>query len=339
LSKWAHVRAAAGYSPAYLFLREGERIIAGAQLLRYKIPMLGWIYYLSGGPLVAPSCRDREAVTRQLSDSLQGLLENHCRMLFIQPHFGEFGLADQLIDRGFRPSKVNVAPAASLRIDLSRDVAEIHAGMKRKLRMWSRRWPACGVTVRTGGTADIPLLARLIAKSAAFQNYQPLSEEYIEHLYTTLAPSGHAVLFVGELAGEAVAATLYTRCGGVLRARLTGLDRDTDALKLNVPSAIAWHAILWARDEGLRWYDFGGIKAETAEALLAGQSLDQEGAGGCDFFKISFGGEPIVMPPTVEASTPRLLMTTIETIRNYPVGRALVANLQRRMRGGASTTA
>jgi hypothetical protein len=57
--------------------------------------------------------------------------------------------------------------------------------------------------------------------------------------HSALAPSGHAVLFVGELAGEAVAATLYTRCGGVLRARLTGLDRDTDALKMNVPSAIA----------------------------------------------------------------------------------------------------
>ena len=334
LSKWAHARAAAGYSPVYLFLREGERIIAGAQLLRYKVPMLGWIYYFSGGPLIDPSCRDRDTVIRQLSSSIQGLLENHCRMLFVQPHFGDTRLADELIDLGFRPSKVNIAPAASLRIDLARDVQDIHAGMKRK---WSRRWPTCGVTVRTGGTADIPRLARLIAKSAAFQNYQPLSEEYIEHLYETLAPSGHAVLFVGDLAGEPVAATLYTRRGGVLRARLTGLDRDTDALKLNVPSAIAWHAIHWAREQGLRWYDFSGIKAETAEALLAGQSLDQQGAGGCDFFKISFGGEAIMMPPTVESSAPRLLMTTLDTIRNYPVGRTLVANLQRRMCGGAAS--
>jgi lipid II:glycine glycyltransferase (peptidoglycan interpeptide bridge formation enzyme) len=191
-------------------------------------------------------------------------------MLFIQPHFGDTRLAEELIDLGFRPSKVNIAPAASLRIDLARDVQDIHAGMKRKLRKWSRRWPTCGVTVRTGGSADIPLLARLIAKSAALQNYQPLSEKYIEHLYGTLAPSGHAVLFVGDLDGEPVAATLYTRCRGVLRARLTGLDRDTDALKLNIPSAIAWHAILWAREQGLRWYDFGGISAETAEAFLAG---------------------------------------------------------------------
>ena len=339
LSKWARVRQAAGYSPVYLFMREGGRIIAGAQLLRRKVPLLGWIYYLSGGPLITPSFQDREPLVRQLSQSLQGLLETHCRMLFIQPHFDGSRMSDELIELGFRPSEVDIAPTATLRIDLSLDLQEIHAGMKRKLRKWSRRWPTCGVTVRTGGKADIPLLADLIAKSAAFQNYQPLSREYIEHLYETLAPSGHAVLFVGELAGEAVAATLYTRCGGVLRARLTGLDRDTDALKMNVPSAIAWHAIRWARAEGLRWYDFGGIKAETAEALLAGESLDQQGAGGCDFFKISFGGEAIMMPQTVESSTPRLLMTTIDTIRSYPGGRSLVSNLQRRMRGGVSSTA
>ncbi len=339
LSKWARVREAAGYSPVYLFMREGGRIIAGAQLLRRKVPLLGWIYYLSGGPLIAPSCQDRELLVRQLSQSLRSLLETHCRMLFIQPHFDGSRMSDELIELGFRPSEVDIAPTATLRIDLSLDLQEIHAGMKRKLRKWSRRWPTCGVTVRTGGKADIPLLADLIAKSAAFQNYQPLSREYIEHLHETLAPSGHAVLFVGELDGEAVAATLYTRCGGVLRARLTGLDRDTDALKMNVPSAIAWHAIRWARAEGLRWYDFGGIKAETAQALLAGESLDQQGAGGCDFFKISFGGEAIIMPQTVESSTPRLLMTTIDTIRSYPGGRSLVSNLQRRMRGGVSSTA
>ena len=69
LSKWAHARAAAGYSPVYLFLREGERIIAGAQLLRYKVPMLGWIYYFSGGPLIDPSCpgpRHRDPPALQL---------------------------------------------------------------------------------------------------------------------------------------------------------------------------------------------------------------------------------------------------------------------------------
>jgi hypothetical protein len=30
-------------------------------------------------------------------------------------------------------------------------------------------------------------------------------------------------------------------------------------------------------------------------------------------------------------------MTTLDTIRNYPVGRTLVANLQRRTRGGAAS--
>ena len=39
LSKWARVREAAGYAPVYLFMREGGRIIARAQLLRRKVPL------------------------------------------------------------------------------------------------------------------------------------------------------------------------------------------------------------------------------------------------------------------------------------------------------------
>jgi hypothetical protein len=115
-------------------------------------------------------------------------------MLFIQPHFDGSRMSDELLELGFRPSEADIAPTATLRIDLSLDLQDIHAGMKRKLRKWSRRWPRCGVTVRTGGKADIPLLADLIAKSAAFQNYQPLSQEYIEHLYQPNTPSNVLVI-------------------------------------------------------------------------------------------------------------------------------------------------
>ena len=65
-------------------------------------------------------------------------------------------MSDELLELGFRPSEADIAPTATPRIDLSLDLQDIHAGMKRKLRKWSRRWPTCGVTVRTGGKADIP---------------------------------------------------------------------------------------------------------------------------------------------------------------------------------------
>ena len=334
LTGWAEVRAAAGFSPVYLLAKDGDRLIAGAQLLRRRVPVLGWIYYLSGGPLLGPDLAGRNDVIRQLTRGLASLLEHRCRMLFIQPPFAAPDVSRALLDLGFRPSKAKIAPPASLRVDLSRPVEDIRAGMKRKLRNWSRRWQASGVTTRLGDVSGIALLAGLLQKSAAFQHYQPLSRDYITRMYETLEPAGNAVLFVGQSNGVPVAVTLYTKCGGVLRGRLTGFDRDSDALKLNVPSAVAWDAMLWARENGVRWFDFGGIQITTADALLAGRSLDQQAAGGCDFFKIAFGGEAILMPPAVESASPRLLLDTLDAVQGAKWGQGLITTLQRRMRGG-----
>ncbi len=338
LTSWAKIRASAGYTPVYVFVKRDSALIAGAQLLRRRIPIIGWIYYLSGGPLVAPDIEERADLIEKLTDSLKRIFKRRGRLIFIQPPLGAPDVSDALRAKGFRPSKAAIAPPASLRIDLTRDVEEIRAGLKRKLRNWSRRWSKSGVTVRIADASEIETLARLIRKSAAANSYQPLSADYITQMYKTLAPTGNAILFVGEADGVPVAATLYTRCGGVLRARLTGFDRDSSALKLNVPSAIAWNAILWAREAGLQWFDLGGIRPATAQAMLAGQSLDQTSAGGNDFFKLCFGGEPILMPPAVETAAPRLILDTLDVVQSSTWGRSVISDLQRRMRGGIATT-
>jgi hypothetical protein len=133
-----------------------------------------------------------------------------------------------------------------------------------------------------------------------------------------------------------MAADLYTRCGGVLRDRLIGFDRESEASKLSVPAALKWYAMLWAKSQGIPWFDFGGMRAENAEALLAGRSLDQAAAGGSDFFKISFGGEPYLMPPAVEEARPRQALLLYDLAHRSERGRTLVSRLQRRLRGGRS---
>jgi hypothetical protein len=132
-------------------MREGGRIIAGAQLLRRKVPLLGWIYYLSGGPLITPSFQDREPLVRQLSQSLQGLLETHCPMLFIQPHFDGSRMSDELIELGFRPSEVDIAPTATLRIDLSRHSPNASATPATRRPHPASRAPARSSSAVAGG--------------------------------------------------------------------------------------------------------------------------------------------------------------------------------------------
>jgi len=115
---------------------------------------------------------------------------------------------------------------------------------------------------------------------------------------------------------------------------LIGFDRDSETTNLRVPAALKWYAVLWAREQGRRWFDFGGIKVENAEALLAGRTLDQETAGGSDLFKIGFGGDPFLMPPTVEDARPRLVLQLYDLVQRSTRGRALVTAFSRFLRGG-----
>ena len=79
-------------------------------------------------------------------------------MLFVQPPEGADAVSADLIARGFRPSSAGIAPAGSIRIDLSDDLGQIRSRFGRRLRSWPHRWEGRGVTVSVGGARDLPLL-------------------------------------------------------------------------------------------------------------------------------------------------------------------------------------
>jgi hypothetical protein len=334
LSGWSTIRADAGYSPQHVFIRRFGHLVAGAQILVRHVPILGSLGYLSAGPVIADDVDDRAGVVAAVGIAMRQVLSAGLRVLFVQPPAGAEDVAAELARCGFRASRAGIAPAASLRIDLSVDEEVLRERLGKRLRGWTRRWPEKGVAVRLGGEADLPLLAELVAKSAAFQGYEPLSLDYLSLLYNSLARTGNAAIFVGEVRGDLVAVDLYTRCGGVLRDRLIGFDRDSEASNLSVPAALKWYAMLWAKEQGIRWFDFGGMSVANAEALLAGHQLDQQAAGGSDFFKISFGGAPYLMPAAVEDARPRLALRVYDLAQRSKRGRAVFNTLRRRLRGG-----
>jgi hypothetical protein len=337
LSGWRAVRAEAGFGALHVFAHRSESLVGGAQVFVRRIPLVGSIGYVSSGPVVADGLEDRAEVVGALVTAMTELLRNGIRVLFVQPPAGADDVSRALTGRGFRFSQAGIAPAASVRLDLSADEEQLLAGLETRLRRWTRRWHDRGVAVRLGDSSDLPLLADLMAKSAAYQGYEPLSLDYLELLYGSLAPTGNAVLFVGEADGSPVAVDLFTYCSDVMKARLTGMDRDSPATALNVPAALQWNAILWAKAQGARWFDFGGLNEGNAATLIAGGSLDPATAGR-DYFKLRFGGEPYLMPPAVEAARPQLALRCYDLAQRSERGRAAIGTLRRRMRGRPSPT-
>ncbi|HEY2207629.1 MAG TPA: peptidoglycan bridge formation glycyltransferase FemA/FemB family protein [Pseudonocardia sp.] len=337
LPGWATLRAGAGFTARYVLVHAGTELLGGAQLLERRLPLLGRVGYLPYGPVLASRLGTLPALHAAVSDALCGALDTlargHLRALFVQPPTGGDSVTQGLLERGFRPSDAGAAPGASLRLDLRKDVAELRSGLSKRLRTWTNRWAARGVTVRQGTDADLPLLADLIGRSGEHQGFSGASEPYLRTMLAELADPevGQAVFFVGEQDGEPVAASLFTRCAGTLTLRFAGMDRER-ANRCNVPAAVHWHAIGYAREAGLRWYDFGGISSETAHALAAGGGRDE--VRGVDRFKAGFGGELHHYPAAVELLPGPLLRAGYDLSRRTSMGRNAVEWAKRALRTG-----
>lgn len=342
LSSWARLREMAGFTPLYVLASRAPGLVGGALIMSRRVPLLGAVGYLPYGPLVAADAGeagDAGEVRRALADALAVLCARHLRMLFVQPPEGAEDMSDELLRRGFRPSSAGIAPAGSIRIDLTEELAVIRSRFGKRLKSWTNRWPSRGVTVRFGDDRDVALLVRLMATSSHHQGYQPLPADYVLRLYRELAGTGHAALFVGEVDGVPVAADLVTGCAGMIRGRLSGFDRSEETLRLSVPAAVRWEILQWAKAAGYRWFDFGGLRPETLDALLRGDERNSDSWPTADQPKITFGGTAYRYPTPVEMIRPAPLRIGYDLARRSAAGRRMFAAAKNVFRGSRAGSA
>ena len=333
LSSWAQLREMAGFTPLYVLAYRAGELVGGALIMSRRVPLLGAIGYLPYGPLVASHAQDADDVRRALADALQVLCKRQLRMLFVQPPEGAEDMSDELLRRGFRPSSAGIAPVGSIRIDLTADLAEIRSRFGKRLKWWTNRWSSRGVAVRVGDDQDVALLVRLMATSAQHQGYQPLPADYVATLYRELAATGHAAVFVGEVDGVPVAADLVTGCAGMVRGRLSGFDRSEETIRLSVPAAVRWEILQWAKASGYHWFDFGGLRPETLDALLRGAHRNSDSWPASDQPKVTFGGTAYRYPTPVEIIRPAPLRIGYDLARNSAAGRRIFTRAKNMFRG------
>jgi FemAB family len=77
-----------------------------------------------------------------------------------------------------------------------------------------------------------------------------------------------------------------------------------------------WEAIKWARANGYRWFDFGGIREIAASILDDGQS---ELSG---LFKVGFGGAVFRYPLPVKIISSPLVRGGYDLALRWPAGAA-----------------
>jgi lipid II:glycine glycyltransferase (peptidoglycan interpeptide bridge formation enzyme) len=288
---WARVKAATEWRAERVEVRQHGRIVAGAQVLTRRLPLLGRLGYLDGGPVVV----DPTAVGAVV-DALVALCRRaHIRNLVVDLPEGSEAMVEPLLRRGFVPSQVKTALAATLVVDLTRSEEAILAGMRSSTRRNIKKGERAGTVVRKGDRDDLPVVAELFGATADRQGFIPADERYLRTLYDELDPLGQCVLMIAEADGAPVAAMLGIVFGDRIvykRGGWSGTHRDARPNEV-----MHWATMRWAKAAGLRRYDFDGIEPAVARAIAT--ATEGPEPTHVTRFKLGFGGDVVLLPDSL----------------------------------------
>ncbi len=300
---WGRSKDAMGFAAAIAVSHGPDgRIEGGGLIVAREVALLGGrlplatVGYVARGPLVTsddPAAIDRVLDTLEASARRLGV--GH---LIIQPPAGAAPLDARLEARGYDAGATAVAPTCTLLIDLAPDLDDLFAAMSSSQRRNLRKAKKLGVQVRRATTEDLPAFQALHAATAARQGFTPLSLAYLEAQWQALRPLGAVEIFLAsapEAPERPIAGALVTAYAGTVTDKIPGWNGEAPALQPSI--ACLWEAIAWAKAEGFRHFDLGGIPRPAGRALLAGER-DKEASGERNpaAFKARFGGSVVMLP-------------------------------------------
>lgn len=151
-------------------------------------------------------------------------------------------------------------PATSFVVDLTGSADEVFERFHKKTRYNVRLAERHAVVVRGGTEQDIPVFLDLMRETAKRDGFVGHDDRYVRTVCGALMQSGCGKLRVAECLGKPLAVNLEVLCGDTVMY-LYGASSSEDREKM-AAYALQWSAIFAARQEGVRWYDFGGGNPE-----------------------------------------------------------------------------
>jgi lipid II:glycine glycyltransferase (peptidoglycan interpeptide bridge formation enzyme) len=273
-------------------VEQGGTIVGGAQLLFRSLPIGGTFGYVPLGPVLIS---ENWSLARIVVEQIRQLAKKErLRFVAAQAPRGSPTAAGALRDGGFSMSSPELAPTASVLINLSRPLSLIVSQMSATTRKHLRRSERSGITVREGTSSDLVTFYRLACATARRRGFAAPNEDYFSRVWWAFAPSGNIKLFVAEMAGKALSALLVIAFANTVTCWRMGWAGKQPCLYPN--EAMHWAAIRWAKAQGYRYFDLGGINPELAKFILAGETTRVTQAYKVDYFKLAFGGKATLFP-------------------------------------------
>jgi lipid II:glycine glycyltransferase (peptidoglycan interpeptide bridge formation enzyme) len=296
-SLWGQVKAILNWKTRRILITEQNgNIVAGAQILMRSITPLFTVAYMTKGPVLS---NENPYLTKTIIQSaIQVSRENRAQILAMQPPNNGTAMISLLSECGFQPSSLELAPVASLVLDLAQTEEQIIGQMKRQTRQNIHRSESEGVTVREGNANDLNAFYRLHIATSRRQKFIPYTLKYFHQLWDIFEPHGRIRLFIAEYNQVPISALLTIPFGNTVIAKILGWSGEFSQLRPN--DAVFWHAIKWSKLHSYRYFDFEGMDVNGAKAILAGQSMPIKLQQSPDSLKLGYGGQVVLYPAAYE---------------------------------------
>jgi lipid II:glycine glycyltransferase (peptidoglycan interpeptide bridge formation enzyme) len=267
-------------------------IVGGAQVLFKSLPIVGNVGYVTKGPIY--DSNQPALVEKVLPQIIHTCQQNNCQLIAIQPPNNGMYVAEQLKLLNFCQSTLELAPTASLVMDLKPGLDIIMKQMSKKTRQHIHSSERSGIVVSEGTQSDLDIFYNCYLVTARRQGFTPYKREYIELLWQNFAPMGWISLMIARYQSKVISTQLLIPFGDTVISKLMGWTGEHDNMRPN--EALYYGCIRWAVEHGYRYFDFEGINPHRAREVLSGQTP----ALSEDTFKYGFGGQVVLYPPAYD---------------------------------------
>lgn len=260
---WGETKRLSDWTPYRLALYDDDQIVAGAQVLLWRLPKLSfWIAYIPRGPVGEPD----SAAANALLEQIVGWARLHNALYVrIEPAWKNGA------PRGWVKAKNGIQLPETYTIDLRKSEAELQEPMSRKHRQYIRKAGRDGVSVRRLPAGDIGAMFSLYEDTAKRAGFGIHSEMYYRKLAQELGENNY--LYEAWFDDQPVAFLWLAAAGKTAYELYGGVNAAGGEMKANY--VLKWEAMRAMKAAGYEIYDFNGRLNEGVSRFKDGFGPDE----------------------------------------------------------------
>lgn len=262
--EYAVVKRHQRYADRYVVAADGAPEFPATLVLEKRVPVLGRIWYVPGGPaagadpITGAETTPAEIVGRavRLADFARA---NGAFLLKIEPRLIlDEGSRSALAGAGFVRAPRILPNESTVLLDISGDEAEVMGRFSSSTRTKIRKADKIGFETRRVEATDenCRTMYRLLGETGEGR-FQLRPYEYYRDFWQTFQSAGRGQLVLGYAEGEPVAGMFATALG-----RTSGYKDGASTKTGNLPNGamyrMQWELILWGREHGATVHDLIG---------------------------------------------------------------------------------